>query len=319
MHTPTEPQVGRFRYNQPDGRWWWSDEMFQIHGMEPGAVLPTLDVLERHVHPDDRDRVRTALDSPAQPGEPAAVQYRLLQLTGDEHVVTMTAGPSLGDEQIEGVVVDVTRAMQDVIASRVNAELNQALSSHATIDQAKGIFMLGYGIDEAAAFELLRWSSQQRNVRLLTLAERVISAVGASGGLGPEMRQRLDDYFFSSIFADRPLSAAPGSQLATRFSTSGDAPTLSVAGPVDLATAGEFAAALTELARRAPDAGTVVVDLRGADHVGSAGVSALSAAQRRCRANGVRMRVVLGAESRLAVAGHGLDVLEDEPSAVRSR
>jgi ANTAR domain len=43
----------------------------------------------------------------------------------------------------------------------------------AGIEQAKGMLMLIYGMDEAAAFELLKWRSQETNVKLRLLAAQV--------------------------------------------------------------------------------------------------------------------------------------------------
>jgi ANTAR domain len=42
------------------------------------------------------------------------------------------------------------------------------------IEQAKGMLMLVYGLDEDAAFDLLRWRSQSTNVKLRLLAEQIV-------------------------------------------------------------------------------------------------------------------------------------------------
>lgn len=318
MPSATPAQVGRFRFSEPTGRWWWSDGMFEIHGMESGDVVPTLDVMARHVHPDDRDRVIEVLQQHAGRGEPFGCQYRLLQLSGTERTVTLTGSTAdEGDARgvVTGFLVDVTAAQRDVVAHHVNEELNQALESHAVIDQAKGVFMLGYGVDEGTAFELLRWGSQQRNVRLLTLARRLVAAVEGSGGLGAAARRRLDDFFFASM-ADEGQAALPAPAdregLLVAFSTAEGVPVATVEGPVDLATSGELTAALAQLLRKGRRTGTMVVDLRRVSHLGSVGVSVLTAAHRRSAAVGVRMRIVLGPDTSLGLAGaHGLDVLRE--------
>jgi anti-anti-sigma factor len=153
--------------------------------------------------------------------------------------------------------------------------------------------MLGYGIDGEAAFELLRWGSQQRNVRLVTLAERLVAAVEEGGGLGSDTRQRLDDFFFASLGAAAPEPApvrqSPG--LDVTFDTAGDVPVVRVEGPVDLATAHELTAAVTQLMIAAREVGAKVVDLRDVTHLGSVGVSALTAAHRRASAAGVQFEM----------------------------
>jgi hypothetical protein len=185
--------------------------------MAPGDVVPTLALMSRHIHPQDRGRVLDALGKCGVDGEPFGCQYRLLQLGGTERSVTLTGAgepDEAGQRTVAGFIVDVTATQRDAVAHRVNEELTQALRSHAVIDQAKGAFMLGYGIDGDAAFELLRWGSQQRNVRLLTLAERLVTAVEVGGGLGSDTRQRLDDFFFASLTDTTseamPMRTSPG-------------------------------------------------------------------------------------------------------------
>jgi anti-anti-sigma factor len=289
--------------------------MFLIHGMSPGDVVPTLALMSRHIHPDDRGRVLEALGRCGVDGEPFGCHYRLLDLVGAEHVVTLTGAGASDDGEVRtvtGFLVDITATQRDAVAHRVNEELTQALRSHAVIDQAKGAFMLGYGIDGDAAFELLRWGSQQRNVRLLTLAERIVAAVEEGGGLGSDTRRRLDDFFFASLAENTPEPALPRTSpsLEVAFDTAGDVPTVRVAGPVDLATAHQLTAAVTQLTIAAREVGAMVVDLRDVTHLGSVGVSALTAAHRRSAAAGVRMRIVLSPGASLGLAGaHGLDVV----------
>ncbi|MBO3085642.1 ANTAR domain-containing protein [Cellulomonas fengjieae] len=322
--TPSPAQVGRFRYTAPTGRWTWSDGMFRIHGMAPGEVVPTLALMSRHVHPDDRGRVMDALSQCAVDGEPFGCHYRLLDLTGGERSVTLTgAGDPDGDapRTVSGFLVDVTASQRDAVARRVNQELTQALQSHAVIDQAKGALMLGYGIDGEAAFELLRWGSQQRNVRLLTLSERLVAAVESGGGLGSETRQRLDDFYVESFTepTPEPPAARNSPTLLATFDTSDGVPVVRIDGPVDLATAHEFTAAVTQLMITAREVGEMVVDLRLVTHLGSVGVSALSAANRRSTAAGVKMRIVLSAGIGLGLVGaHDLDIVT-APAPSRTR
>ena len=44
----------------------------------------------------------------------------------------------------------------------------------AIIEQAKGMLMFIYGIDAEAAFDRLRWQSQQHNVKLRLIAEQIV-------------------------------------------------------------------------------------------------------------------------------------------------
>lgn len=313
MHPQHAAQVGQYHFTAGEDRWWWSDGMFEIHGMEPGEVVPTRDLFLRHVHPDHTERVAAAITACARDGSTLGEHYTLVDLTGAHRTVTFSGGR---EERAEGAVVsgflvDVSAVQRETVASEVNSQLHQALESHAVIDQAKGVLMLVYGIDGDAAFELLRWSSQQRNVRLLALAERLVAAVEAAGGLSPVWRAKLDELFFQSL-ADESAAVpatqeAPGLVLSTR--SVGGVPVVAARGPVDLATAGSLSAAVAAVTHDAKRSGRLVVDLREAAHVGSAGVSVLTSLDRRVRAQGARLTVLVAPDSSMLLAGgHGLDV-----------
>ena len=74
----------------------------------------------------------------------------------------------------------VATAQPDGLA-QMTAEITE---QRASIEQAKGMLMLIYGIDEGPAFDLLKWLSQEANVKLRLLAERICEDFrGAGPGL----------------------------------------------------------------------------------------------------------------------------------------
>lgn len=68
-------------------------------------------------------------------------------------------------------------------ARRLAGQLEQAMASRAVIEQAKGVLMALRGIDEHEAFEWLRGTSQNQNVKVRSLAEQVVA--GVSGTKAP--------------------------------------------------------------------------------------------------------------------------------------
>ncbi len=64
-------------------------------------------------------------------------------------------------------------------AHRLAGQLEQAMASRAVIEQAKGVLMAMRGLDEHAAFEWLRQTSQTRNVKVRTLAEQVLAGISS--------------------------------------------------------------------------------------------------------------------------------------------
>lgn len=318
MSDATIPRLGRFAYSVGADRWWWSDEMFAMHGLPAGGVVPARDVLLSHVAEQDRETVRQALDAVEQ-GAATTVWYRMHDLAGEPHdVVLCGATDSRGSTVIvSGFLIDTLPVERERVDRRVSETLQQAVASHSTIDQAKGALMLVYGIDAKTAFDLLRWCSQHQNVRVATLAERLVAAVGTTGGLPPRTRALMDEVVFQS-FADDPAPVAnDDGELVLRTVLQDGVPTIVAHGPVDLATVGTLLAAVEVIGAEGGVGGGVVIDLRDVSHLGSAGVSALASVARRLRARGSRLRVVVAPGSTLLLAGgHHLDVqVVDAPGA----
>jgi AmiR/NasT family two-component response regulator len=65
------------------------------------------------------------------------------------------------------------------MASREGDQLQSALSTRDRIGQAKGIIMERYGIDDVAAFAMLRQLSQDANTKLIEIAQKVIDTRGS--------------------------------------------------------------------------------------------------------------------------------------------
>jgi hypothetical protein len=110
------------------------------------------------------------------------------------HVVVV--GDQLHDDSgnvigTHGFYLDVTpseQQRQQRMTAAV-AEIAEIAENRAAINQAKGMLMMAYGIDAEPAFDLLKWRSQQTNVKLRTLAEQVVADFRALGG-GEELPPR---------------------------------------------------------------------------------------------------------------------------------
>jgi ANTAR domain/PAS fold len=150
----------------------------RMHGYEPGTVTPTTELVLAHKHPDDRREVAKTIDQMLHAHCAFSTRHRMLDTRGAVHQV-IVVGDLLTDPQdvvigTHGYYVDITpsseRAREDLISERV-AEITE---HRAVIEQAKGMLMLIYGLDDDAAFELLRWRSQSSNVKLRRLAEKIV-------------------------------------------------------------------------------------------------------------------------------------------------
>jgi GAF domain-containing protein len=88
--------------------------------------------------------------------------------------------PRLWDTEAEttGMVL-AAHAAAAVLASRQGDQLQSALSTRDRIGQAKGIIMERFGIDDVRAFGMLRQLSQDTNMKLIDVAQRVIDTRGS--------------------------------------------------------------------------------------------------------------------------------------------
>jgi hypothetical protein len=61
--------------------------------------------------------------------------------------------------------------------SSITAALAEIAENRAVIEQVKGMLMLVYRVNAEAAFDLLRWRSQETNIKLRVLAEQLLADV----------------------------------------------------------------------------------------------------------------------------------------------
>jgi hypothetical protein len=189
-------RVGWFRFYFEDQRWEWSEQVQRMHGYEPGTVTPTTELVLAHKHPEDRHEVAKTIDEMRVARRAFSTRHRILDTRGVVHQVVVV-GDLLTDQQdvavgTHGYYVDITpssdRAREDLISERV-AEITE---HRAIIEQAKGMLMLIYGLDDDAAFDLLRWRSQSSNVKLRRLAEKIVEDFRAVRDDGITSRSAFD-------------------------------------------------------------------------------------------------------------------------------
>lgn len=170
-------RVGWFRFYFADQRWEWSDEVARIHGYEPGTVTPTTELVLAHKHPDDRGQVAATIDQIVNTHEAFSTRHRIIDAGGTVRHIVVVGDQLLDDEGdvigTHGFYIDVHSLQDEAQEEQLTARVAEISENRAGIEQAKGMLMLIYGINEAAAFNLLRWLSQEANVKLRLLAEQI--------------------------------------------------------------------------------------------------------------------------------------------------
>ena len=115
----------------------WSDELFRIHGLEPGSVELTFEERLERVHPEDRDRVARALSQALASGSSFEFEERVVRPDGAVRVLE-SKGFTMVDDA--GRAVRLVGTSHDVTETRQaeEARYESELRYRAVFDQAFG-------------------------------------------------------------------------------------------------------------------------------------------------------------------------------------
>ena len=171
--------VGLYTYVPKTDRWSWSDNMFRIHGFDPGAVVPTTELVMRHIHPEDREAAWESREKVVADQEPFSFLHRIVTATNRERVV-LAAGHLQDDPHeapvVVGHLVDLTDVRADAVAEALEPAVADFVEHRAVIEQAKGVLVQLYSIDSDTAFALMRAFSMDANMKLRDIASVLVAA-----------------------------------------------------------------------------------------------------------------------------------------------
>jgi hypothetical protein len=112
---------------------------------------------------------------------------------------------SPGPLQARSGLIDVEALLTEIEG------LRKRLASQPVIEQAKGILMGYYGIDDETAFQLLRRWSQESNTKLRRIAELLTESVAGHGADRPDphriVREALPSPQFGKIQQPCPTNS----------------------------------------------------------------------------------------------------------------
>jgi PAS domain S-box-containing protein len=147
-------RVGNWELDLVSGRLWWSDEVYDLFGIERGEFDGTLSGFARWVHPDDQVLLKPARDAALRDGNVMNVEYRVLKPDGSTawmHEIAETRRDEAGEPVwLGGVVQDITSRKQDEQALLDNqrelkgytlmlqraAEAAQAITARPSLEEA---------------------------------------------------------------------------------------------------------------------------------------------------------------------------------------
>ena len=106
--------TGSFGRSISSGEIFWSEETYRVFEHDR-SLKPTLESVIQRIHPDDVDYVRQTIDRATRERTDFDIEYRLLRPDGSVkhlHVIARASGPSSGELEFVGTVMDVTAAKE---------------------------------------------------------------------------------------------------------------------------------------------------------------------------------------------------------------
>lgn len=183
--------VGRYRVELDSGRTWWSDEVYRMHGREPGEIEPSMDALRSRTHPDDRSRVSRTAVVAMRSGRPFSSAHRIVDPHGKARTVVVTGQAHLTDDgeitHVAGYVLDVSPVTREALDRESQRAVGRAMVSASAVEQAKGAFMVVHGIAEAEAGDKLGEAAARAQIPLQAAAAQIVEAMAGADG-DPAMR-----------------------------------------------------------------------------------------------------------------------------------
>jgi PAS domain S-box-containing protein len=155
-------QTGSWEWDIGTDALLWSDNMFRLLGLEPGAIQPTPDYVIERTHPDDRERLAEEVAAARQRGGYPDIVYRVVWPDGTVRVLHGAAATVA--EERDGRPSRLVGSVQDVTdLARAERETAESLTLMETLQSTAPV---GFGFVD-------------REFRIVRVNERLLSMVGS--------------------------------------------------------------------------------------------------------------------------------------------
>ncbi len=182
--------AGTFGWKVDSGELVWSDETYRILGFAR-ETNPTLDLVFKRVHPEDRDRLQELKDSATQNGMDLDIEHRILLPDGvirHVQVVAHAGRDNSGNLEYVGVVTDITeRKRADEEREALSLSLQE---SKARLEEAQSVAHVGYWDWDLETGEII-WSDETYRIFGFRPQERPMDIETVSGLIHPDDREAL--------------------------------------------------------------------------------------------------------------------------------
>jgi hypothetical protein len=176
--------AGAYHIDLVEGTAAWSDGLYRLHGYERGEVVPTIELILSHKHPEDRPRAQEIIAGVCSTGGHFSIYHRMIDGQGRLHQV-LTSGEGTVDASgrvtaIAGVMVDLTATLQRETEHAARDAVERAFSTRSVIDQARGLVMGRLRVGPEEAFDLLIRLSSRTNTKLSVVAADLVALAAES-------------------------------------------------------------------------------------------------------------------------------------------
>ena len=186
-----ECPAGSFHLDLARRKMEWSDGLYLLHGYRRGEVVPTVELILAHKHPDDRARTEEILAEVFRVGGHFSIYHRIMDARGRSRNVLTAGGGILGASgevtAVDGVMVDLTLTLQRETEQAARDAVAGATATRSVIDQARGVLMGRLLITSDEAFRLLVGHSSRTNIKLSVVSAGILRLLES-----PEGPERLD-------------------------------------------------------------------------------------------------------------------------------
>lgn len=218
--TEAQANIGGWELNSDTGELRWTAGTRRIHQV-PHEYEPTLDQALEYYHPEDRDRVRTALENAAEWDLPYDVEARLISAEGTTRLVR-TTGERVesedGDVLVRGTIKDITeeqtlrqqlmvfnRILRHNLRNELNVVMGHASRLEASLDALRS--------DQAADSTTDSDAKEDHSPAVLsrTEAQNALEQITAAADslLGTAGRAREFDRVYRQLHDIRPVEVRP--------------------------------------------------------------------------------------------------------------
>ncbi len=139
-----------------------------------------------HIDPDEVPGTRVNVKQALLSGLPYASYHHLVDARRRRRTVLVTGWGRLGDRGEVVELVGTMTELTDVVYIDTQVEVGAAIAGvtehRAAIEQAKGMLMLACELRPDDAFDVLRVASQNGNIKVHDLADRLTATVAEATG-----------------------------------------------------------------------------------------------------------------------------------------